>query len=110
MDRRIQIVIARMEAHVAEPFNLAKLAHEVNLSPSRLRHLFKKETGRTPAQHLRTYRMRKAELLLRTTFLSIKEIINRVGMTNSHFVREFRKTYGTTPTKHRKASRVLNVI
>ena len=51
----------------------------MNLSGSRLRHLFKAEMDQTPAQYLKAIRMREAAMLLRTTFLSVKEIMNRVG-------------------------------
>jgi AraC family transcriptional regulator, arabinose operon regulatory protein len=45
----------------------------------------------------------KAELLLRTTFLSIKEIINQSGLSASgHFVQDFKRVYGTSPTAYRK--------
>jgi len=102
MDRRIQVIIALMESRVSARLDIGELAREVNLSPSRLRHLFKRETGNTPAQHLKHLRMQRAECLLRTTFLSVKEIINRIGMTNSsHFVREFKKIYNTAPTRYR---------
>ena len=91
-----------MESRVSARLDMRELAREVNLSPSRLRHLFKRETGNTPAQHLKRLRMQKAECLLRTTFLSVKEIINRIGMTNSsHFVREFKKIYDAAPTRYR---------
>jgi len=54
-------------------------------------------------------RLRKAELLLRTSFLSIKEIVNQVGLTSSgHFVREFRKTFEQSPTTYRKRNGLTN--
>ncbi|HZE71182.1 MAG TPA: AraC family transcriptional regulator [Pyrinomonadaceae bacterium] len=104
MDRRIQVIVARLERRVSERMDISELAREVNLSASRLRHLFKTETGKTPTQYLKQLRMRRAEVLLRTSFLSVKEIINRVGMTNSsNFVREFRKIYAVAPTVYRRS-------
>jgi AraC-like DNA-binding protein len=54
--------------------------------------------------------MREAALLLRTTFLSVKEIMNRVGISNeSHFVHEFKKANGLAPSKYRSInSRAAN--
>ncbi len=50
--------------------------------------------------------MRKAESMLRTTFFSVKELLKQVGLgSNSHFVRDFRKKYGMTPTAFRQALR-----
>jgi AraC-like DNA-binding protein len=42
--------------------------------------------------------------MLRTTFLSVKQILKQVGIgSNAHFVRDFRKMYGMTPTAYRRA-------
>lgn len=46
--------------------------------------------------------MQEAEHLLRTTFLSVKEITHRAGFSNeSYFSREFRRTHGLPPGKYR---------
>ena len=107
MDRRIQTVRSAIETDFRRAWEIEALAQMVNLSASRLRHLFKAEMGQTPAQYLKSIRMREAEMLLRTTFLSIKEIMNRVGISNeSHFVHEFKKAHGLAPSKYRSASTV----
>ena len=95
MDRRIQAVISRMESDPAVQFS--ELAAMVNLSESRLRHLFKKESGTTYKQYVREMRLKKAETLLRTTFLTMKEIATSLGLSSSHFVREFKKVHGISP-------------
>jgi AraC family transcriptional regulator of arabinose operon len=106
MDRRIQVVISRIESDPGS-CEFSELAALVHLSNSRLRHLFKQETGTTLAQHLRTARLRKAEVLLRTTFLTVKEIVSQLGLTSSsHFVREFRKLHGMSPTAYRRMNGV----
>jgi transcriptional regulator GlxA family with amidase domain len=69
-----------------------------------LRHLFKAETGETPTQFLKEVRLRDAERLLLTTFLSVKEIMNRVGfLDESHFGHEFKRMYGLAPSKYRES-------
>src|SRR5215212_10401826 len=106
MDRRIELVISEMEADTSRSrsWDTATLASMVNLSPSRFRHLFKQETGTSPAQYLKDFRLRKAELILRTTFLSVKQILKQVGLSsNTHFVNDFRKLHGMTPTAYRRA-------
>jgi len=78
------------------------LANRVRLSPSRLSQLFKAETGMSPMQYLRTLRMRQAEDLLQTTFLSVKEIAFLSGASDvSHFVRDFKRHFGLTPSEFR---------
>ena len=106
MDRRIEIIISKIKKHPAASWDIPTLAVLVNLSPSRFRHLFKQETGITPAQYLKDCRLQKAEKMLRTTFLTIKQILKQVGIaSNAHFVRDFRRKYGTTPTAYRRAIR-----
>ena len=105
MERRIQIVISALETDFRRAWDIVQIGRLVNLSGSRLRHLFKAEMDQTPAQFLKAIRMKEAATLLRTTFLSVKEIMNRVGISNeSHFVHEFRKAYGLAPSKYRSAS------
>ena len=93
-----------METEPASSWDTVTLAALVNLSPSRFRHLFKQETGKSPAQYLKDFRMRKAEVMLRTTFLSVKQILKQVGLgSNTHFVNDFRRLHGMTPTAYRRA-------
>jgi AraC family transcriptional regulator, arabinose operon regulatory protein len=104
MDRRIDLIITKIETDVAASWDVASLAALVNLSPSRFRHLFKQETGTSPAQYVKDFRLRKAEVMLRTSFLSVKQILKQVGIgSNAHFVRDFRRIYGMTPTTYRRA-------
>ncbi|HKE58330.1 MAG TPA: AraC family transcriptional regulator [Pyrinomonadaceae bacterium] len=103
MDRRIEIVIAEMEAQISRSWTTAELAALVNLSESRFRHFFKHETGCTPAQFLRARRIELAEVFVRKTFLTIKQISTLVGLkSGSQLVREFKKVYGVTPTTYRQ--------
>lgn len=103
MDRRVELVIAEIETDVARAWETAELAALVNLSVSRFRHLFKEEMGRTINQYLRERRLVRAEFLLRTTFLSIKEVLSESGVSSmSHFVQYFKQRYGVTPSAYRK--------
>src|SRR6202008_1025067 len=103
MDRRIELVIAKIKTEPAAAWDFAGLAALVNLSASRFRHLFKQETGTTPAQYLKEVRLRRAAKLLRNTFLTIKQILKQVNLgSNAHFVHDFRKRYGITPTAYRR--------
>jgi AraC family transcriptional regulator of arabinose operon len=78
------------------------MAQSVNLSPSRLCHLFKAETGVAPVHYLKALRMQAAKKYLETSFLSVKIILFSVGFSDeSHFVRDFKRAYGLPPARYR---------
>jgi AraC family transcriptional regulator len=103
MDKRIIRVVESIRANLQNDLDLDERAREVNLSTSRLRHLFKTETGLSPAQYLKKLRMEKAKELGDDTFMRVKEIMNAVGLSNSsHFTHNFKRAHGLTPTECRK--------
>ncbi|SRR6266404_5676239 len=102
MDTRVKAVINMLHQSVEKQLSVCILSKSVNLSPTRLRQLFKQETGRSPLQYLRDVRMHRAEHLLRTTFLTIKEIASLIGVGDvSHFARDFQQQFGFTPREYR---------
>src|SRR5260221_1236134 len=102
MDPRVNAAISIMSWLFATQISLRAVSANVNLSPRRLAQLFKSETGVSPRQYLRTLRMQRARHLLQTSFLSVKEISFRSGLTDvSHFVRDFKKEHGVTPSQFR---------
>ena len=102
MAERVKRVIELMQGDPSRSFTLGKMAESVNLSPPYFCYLFKTITGVPPAKYLKSLRMQQAATLLATTFLSVKEIARRVGLTDeSHFVRDFKRLYGVTPSEYR---------
>lgn len=81
-DSRIVFVTSIISCDLRGELDLAGLARSVNLSPSRLRHLFRAEHGMTVSQFQRTMRLELGRELLATTFLSVKEIMNSVGFSD----------------------------
>ena len=102
MDLRIQLVSSMLENELGSDLRITDLAQAVNLSSSRLRHLFRAETGQTPAQYRKRVRLHQAQLLLSTTMLSVIEIMHQVGLgSDSHFTRDFKEAFGLSPTQYR---------
>ena len=105
MPERVKRVIELMQGDPSRSFTLGKMAESVNLSPPYFCYLFKTITGVPPAKYLKALRMQQAAMLLTTTFLSVKEIVRRVGLTDeSHFVRDFKRFYGVTPSEYRNGA------
>lgn len=91
-----------MRDDVRGELSLAEFAQSVNLSVWRLCHIFKSDVGMPPIKYLRLLRMERAKGLLESSFLSVKEIAFRVGLSDeSHFVRDFKSTYGFSPAIYR---------
>lgn len=91
-----------MREDVRGELSLAEFAQSVNLSVWRLCHIFKSDVGMPPIRYLRLLRMERAKNLLESSFLSVKEIAYQVGLNDeSHFVRDFKSTYGYSPAHYR---------
>jgi transcriptional regulator GlxA family with amidase domain len=104
-DRRVQKALELLQqSSVGGPIRLADIAATVHVSSSHLRHLFKRETGTSVTHYVRLLRLRRAKELLETSFLSVKEVMSAVGFNDfSHFVREYKATFGRTPSETRRS-------
>ena len=102
MDKRVEKILEMMRDDVRGELCLAEFAQSVNLSVWRLCHIFKSDVGMPPIKYLRLLRMERAKGLLESSFLSVKEIAFQVGLNDeSHFVRDFKSTYGHSPAIYR---------
>jgi transcriptional regulator GlxA family with amidase domain len=101
-NRRIELVVETVQNNLHLDLSFDELANSVNLSPSRLRHLFKEVTGVSLHQYVKLPRMHRAAYLLRTEFLTVKIVLTKVGIKDeSHFVRFFKQIYRLTPAQYR---------
>ncbi len=86
-----------------EELTLQILADACGISLFHFSRIFKQVTGQSVIAYLNAYRMSKAEMLIRSSALTISEISAAVGYTdNSYFTRSFRKRYGATPSEYRR--------
>ena len=105
MSPKIRAAISFLDTNLHRAVTTKEVADSVNLSCSRFSHLFKQETGIPPTHYLRRIRMNRACQLLETSFMSVKGIATEVGYSDSaHFMRDFKRTFGSTPSQHRQRS------
>ena len=84
-----------MAEHVAEEFNLERLAAHARLTKFHFDRLFKSATGMSPSQYHINLRMDAARRMLRETKKSIIAVAIDVGYSNpSHFAKVFRRETG----------------
>src|SRR6056297_2595537 len=94
--------VEAMEAHVAEPLTLDRLAGTAGLSSRQLNRLFTEKLGRPTMRYYRELRLQKAQSLLRNSPLSLTEIALATGFaSSSHFSRAYAAHFGQPPSAYR---------
>jgi len=88
--------------NISSNLTVKKVAHEVGLSPDYLTRLFKKELGVNIITYINKKRISTSLKLLKDTNLSIEEIGDLIGLSNtSYFYTLFKKEVGVSPKKYR---------
>lgn len=106
LDPRIAKARTLLHERLAGRVTLAELAEACHLSPSRLSHLFRAETGMTPLQFLEAERLERAKRLLELTPMSVQDVAAEVGFENPfYFTRRFRRYAGRSPRAFRQTVR-----
>jgi len=89
-----RILSSRLEGFPSLEF----LAHEVFMSTSKLKNLFKQVYGHTLYDYYNKSRLQRAKELLVTGQCSIKQAGSEIGFSNlSHFAKAFKKEFGILP-------------
>lgn len=85
--------------------SIQAFAEEVHLSQHYFSDLIKKETGRSPKDHINEYIVEQAKNKLMGSELSISEIAYDLGFNYPHyFTRLFKSKTGQTPVEYRNAN------
>ena len=102
-DSRIQNVTQTLNA---DPLlTLPELAHNCQISASRLSHQFKDEMGVNVKDYRLDCRLQRAAEMLVSTDMRIKEIAYLAGYSHcSSFVRAFKTRFGVSPSSYRALS------
>jgi AraC family transcriptional regulator len=101
----VQVAMAFIEEHLAEPLSVPRIAEEVQFSPSHLDRLFKSAVGTTVAGYLTQRRMSAARHLLAETSQSISLVAASVGFSDLHaFNKACRRHLGGSPRGIRAGS------
>jgi len=108
-DIRIQKVLQAIKTDPST--RISDLASQVNLSGSRLSHLFKEQTGLSLNVFLANERLDKAADLLRNTEMRIKEITYCVGYCQeTSFDRAFKRRFDYSPRSYRKRQQAIDSV
>jgi len=81
-----------------------ELAARANMSPSKLKRLFKQIFGNSIFSYYQEFRMQEAARLLREEKLSVSDVGYKLGFTNlSHFSRVFEEHIGMKPKQYSRS-------
>lgn len=100
--RHSDAIMAWIELHYREPFQLGKLADDLHMSGAYLSRLFRQETGSSITGYLAARRIQQASSLLRSSDQSVEWIGEQVGLPNaSYFIQLFKRMTGISPHQYR---------
>jgi AraC-like DNA-binding protein len=101
--RRLNLAKEYLYSNYNQNISLEDLAEHSCLSVNHLLRTFKQAFNLTPHQFLIQLRLRRAQLLLRSTSYPINEVVNLIGFEcPSSFIRLFKNHYKITPLKYRQ--------
>ena len=100
--------ITIMEENPTGHFSLQQLASKLNMSVSSFSKKFRAQIGISPMEYLLKIRLLQVQSLLASSTKSMNDIAAECGFcTANYMIKQFRRAYGITPSKYRRAA-VLN--
>lgn len=102
-DAQLSAAKEMLSADEPNAFGLADIARNCGIPAEAFTSAFRMATGMTPSQWGRRYRIEKAQTLLQSTTLSMKQIARLCGFADqAHLTRTFSTMVGLTPSAWRR--------
>ena len=99
---KLRKVTEYINDNLEHDLSLNAIAATIGMSSYHFARMFKQSIGLAPHQYVIERKLKRAQVLLTTTELTILEVCFRVGFkSQSHFTRLFRKLTGITPRAYR---------
>jgi AraC-like DNA-binding protein len=92
--------------HVREKLTVPLVARHVDVSPSYLTALFRKNLQISPGEYIRRIKLQESKQMIREDNMNFTEIAAALQYsTVHHFSRQFKDKFGITPTEYAKSVR-----
>lgn len=102
---RLTLVLNYIDNHLQQQILLNQLAELMCISTDHFSRIFRRVIGMGPSQYIQIKRVERAQTLLLTSQLSIKEIAETVGIPNlSQFSKLFSKETKHSPREYRQSN------
>ncbi len=103
----VDAVIKAVHDFSDKDISLKTLAIKLNMSPSYLGNMFKKQTGYYFNDYLAEARLKYAALLIETTDMKMKDIVDQVGFSSqTYFNRSFKRYFNVSPVAYRRNKKI----
>jgi AraC-like DNA-binding protein len=105
-NERMTKVLAYIQNHLYDNIDVDVLAGIACVNKCYFIRLFKRELGQSPLRYINQKKTEKAQLLLLTADIPVKEVAYELGFFDlSYFIRLFKKNVGMTPQEYRASMR-----
>lgn len=105
-DDRLEKVLKYIHNNIYDDIDIDDLSDLACVTKPYLIRLFQKHFAISPLQYINKKKMEKAQLLLLTEDMTVKEIAYTLGFhDHSYFIRLFKKKLGITPLEYRERMR-----
>ena len=98
----VRDVVSHLQLNPGIIPDLSQLADRYAMSPNHLSNIFKTVTGKTISAYCGELRIQRAQELLRTTPMKLRQIAETLGYYDQyHFCKAFKKATGMSPSAYR---------
>lgn len=102
-NQRLLMALQLMQDSIEEPFSIAALCDQLDISRRQLERLFSRYLEQSPMHVYSDMRLSHAYALMNETALSVTEIALASGFNSAtHFSRQFKRKFGASPHFFRK--------
>lgn len=100
---RLRPIITYIAEHYKEKIYIETMSEMITVSPDYFTKMFKDSIGRTPIDYINGLRINRAMQMLATTDISVNDISDELGFSNSNYFHKIFKQYmDTSPAAYRK--------
>ena len=105
-DKLVKQALATIKKELQDPsFNVEILVENLGISRVKCYRIFKETLNQSPSDVITSFRLQKAEILLRTKKLNISEVSFECGYNDpKYFGRSFKKYFGKSPKEYKTFS------
>ena len=106
--QHVRHAILLVDSQLTNELSLRHIASALELNPSYLSGIFKKETGQTITDFISHRRVEQASKLLRTTSMQIQDVAMYCGIPDAnYFSKVFKKYTGKSPAEYRSLPQAM---